>query len=108
MIRIDLEQFLPEKLRFIGGEDLGYELRGKLELDKVDKGDESVEFVIGKKYFGVNHSFFYGLLYDSATILDREVFEEKYKVLSSNKDIVANFNENIDKIYNIKELLSKR
>ena len=40
--------------------------------------------------------------------MEKEDLIKKYKVVSSNKDIVANFNETIEKLYNIKELLSKR
>ena len=105
---INIESCVPEKLRFLGGEDLGYEIRTTNDLDSCDKNDKTVEFHIGKKYFGVSHSFFYGLLYDSATNMEKEDLIKKYKVVSSNKDIVANFNETIEKLYNIKELLSKR
>ena len=108
MIKVNLENYLPEKLRYVGGEDLGYELRTKLELNKIDSNDEQVEFIIDKKYFGANQSFFYGLLYDSSEKLTKEQLLDKYKISSTNKDIISNFNEQVEKFYKIKELISKR
>lgn len=108
MIKVELEKFLPEKLRYIGGEDLGYELRNTLNLNEVDSKDEQVEIVISKKYFGASQSFFYGLLYDSSEALSKEELQNKYKISSTNKDIIANFNEQLEKFYQIRELISKR
>ena len=72
-----LEEYLKSGDYFMGM-DNGKEVKKKLGLDKIDKTDEKVEFIISFKIRGISDLFFIGLFEKSVKKFDVKKFKEKY------------------------------
>lgn len=113
-----MERKIFELLRFRGnrsslftGRPQGEQSRIDLELDKYDKSNEYVEFVIPKGTSSFNPSFYLGLLYDSLKKLGLENFEQKYtfRIEDDNPEIVKVLKNNLEdgKRYALNEIEGK-
>ena len=77
--RIELLKYRggPKSTLFTGRPQ-GKQVRKELNLDKEDKEDRKVIFVIPEDTTSFNPSFYLGLLYDSIKELNKEHFQTKY------------------------------
>lgn len=85
-IDIDLARFKSEESNVFTGRPQGILVRKDLKLDKLDKEDNQVNFIIPKETTSFNPSFYLGLLFDSLKKLGVERFSNKYKFVFATED----------------------
>ena len=72
---------------YLGGRGKGAEIRKKLNLDKIDKSDEKVEFFVTSKIVGISRILIEELFLKSVKRLKEKKFREKYTFKYENKDV---------------------
>ncbi len=94
---IELSKYKSAKSLIFTGRPQGEEVRKLLNLDELDKSNDTVVFVIPDDTISFNPSFYLGLLFPSYKKLKPEGFDLKYsfEINSDNPDIVRVINKDL-------------
>lgn len=115
-IIIDLSNFKSSNNTLFTGRPQGEETRKRLNLNKIDKDNSIISFVIPEGTTSFNPSFYLGLLFDSIKALGIEGFHKKYrftfkddnkKIINVLKDNLIDGERNAINVINKKSGLSK-
>jgi len=96
--KIDLQKFRGDHSSIFTGRPQGESSREKLDLNKIDKNDESIIFVIPSGTTAITPSFFLGFLFDSINLLGMQGYRGKYSFAfqDDNPEIVKILKGNIE------------
>lgn len=80
MVEIDLKRYTAGgKVRNLSGKARGLDARAAFEMDRLDRGDETVHVLIPRYVYAISTSFFCGMFSGSYATLGRDGLLEKYK-----------------------------
>ena len=88
--KIKMNEFLSEmdSMIVISGRNLGYDIRKKIGLDKIDEDGNNYDFIFPENIISISTSFFLGLFGNSVRkFKNKQDFQTKYNIMgNSNLD----------------------
>ena len=94
---VELAKYKSSKSNLFTGRPQGKQVRDLLELDKKEKSEKEITFLIPGDINGFNPSFYLGLFFQSYKNLGVEGFEKLFKFIidSDNQDLVKIINKDL-------------